>query len=119
MGERREIVAEIVSCVTGIPEDKLEEFETLKALLEKADNPGNEEHFHFGLLTFCWPWGSRKDFPKLVIVNWWSPNFYKMQELETQYWPHHARPVPSLAHFSLSEEAIQRAKEKLVQTDKD
>src|SRR3989338_6964434 len=108
MGERREVMTNIVSLATGVPEDRLEEFKVLRELLDAADNPGaEEERYDFGLVTFCWPFEGEL---KLVLSDRWNSVRNELAEIERDYWPYHARPINTFALFSLTEENLAKAR---------
>lgn len=129
MGEKRDALAKIVSFVTGIPEEKLEEFEPLRALLEKADNPGEvEERFDFGLYTFIWPskypWpykggpvlaissceSKRPEIADLKALYW--PAWYEFPKEEKSIYPPFGNPV--FAVFCLKEDNLERVRKRLL-----
>ena len=108
--ESREIVAEIISFVTGIPKERLEEFKLLKRLLKAAERlKGRKTTVTFGLWVFTWRYEGQ---PKLVIWNDWGPAVGVVEHIESLMWPHHARPFGSLAQFWFDERTMQSFKER-------
>lgn len=99
MGTRRETMATILSAVTGLRRDHLEEYDTLRALLKKADRPGKEQQFYdFGLIRFRWPQSRTKKGTLVLDVRFFEPDKYtEVRRLENSSWRGVRRPEASFA----------------------
>jgi hypothetical protein len=114
MEQRCQIIAEFLSCVTGIPKDKLREFEQLRTLLERAENPGDlgiEGTYDFGTFRFIFPHGGRLI---LLISIRSSSEYHRLQKLQSLLWPGmFYEPWEAFFQAALDDKTIQKAKEEL------
>lgn len=107
METRREKMAAIISCVTGLREKDLETYGPLKNLLKKANRPGKQVIIYdFGLLRFRWPQGFTEDGESILDIRLFETgNLTDLRRLENRMWRGRIMPdimLASLVHMPIN-----------------